>query len=901
MEKSSETIEYDTYVANVQMASALMDLRKPDLVRQRLDACPERLRGWEWNWLNAKSDNSITILKGHTAAVSTVAFSPNGAQFVTASSDSTARVWDATTHRSIVLSGSPKDVMSASFSPDGKRVLTVSGDFVARVWDAVTGVNTVTLDRFPTPNSPGRMADHALFSPDGTRIVAGTYQGLIEVYQAGTGKFLMEWDGERGKIESMSFSPDGTRLATASDGSAGQVWDLTTGKLLVEFARHRGQPDKVMFSPDGKKVITAGAGGAVRVWNVATGACLHELGGHSKSVSAIAYSPDGHCIVTSSFSGEVWVWDAATGTRRFDLKGHTSLVKAISFNLDGKRFVTGSGDCTARLWDSTTGEALAEFVGHTGRVSSVAFAPDGRTVVTASSDGTARVWDAAAPSRVGWPRGWNNTGSLKPPDFPAPVTLGAFSPDGSRVVTGTSSGTIRVWDSTTRALLLELHGHSEQVDSAAFSPDGAWIVTNSFDNTARAWDATTGDCIMVMNGVARGESTSGYRPPVVVVSPDSIRLAIGSWDGTSALWNSHTWQPICPFESNVAEVRCTLPFAFSPDCKRVATVAGSITRVWDAAAGTHLFDLQGHQDAISCIAFTPDGQRIATADVKGQVSLWNAATGTRLLELGGNAGSVFAIAVDPTGTRMATMSNDGPAWMWDVHTGARVCTLQVNNEPLRRAVFTPDGKRLLSGSWSGKGRVWNVEWGRSMLEMANVFVSSQGPSDWQWSPDSMRILATHEESGRVFDAIPYRERFAYVEAFRSSTSRLKPRILQRIRSGERAFDLRREYCGLHELQISERHAAMAIICEEEQRVTGRAEVNPQSSQTLTSTAWQVVRSEQSASAAGPAGLAIALDQARQARTVFPERQENCVALGVCLFRLGRYEEAIAMLQTPEAT
>lgn len=93
------TIEHNSYVANAQMAEASMEMRLFDRVRERLDACPEHLRDWEWHYLNATSDSSLLELKGHTALVHSASFSPDGTRIVTASRDGTARVWDAIPYR----------------------------------------------------------------------------------------------------------------------------------------------------------------------------------------------------------------------------------------------------------------------------------------------------------------------------------------------------------------------------------------------------------------------------------------------------------------------------------------------------------------------------------------------------------------------------------------------------------------------------------------------------------------------------------------------------------------------------------------------------------------------------------------------------------------------------------
>jgi serine/threonine protein kinase len=151
---AARTIEYNAYVANIEMASAWLDQRRFDRVRQRLDACPEHLRGWEWGWLNAIADTSLAELRGHGGDVTSAAFSPDGTRIVTASRDQTARVWDAVTGASLAeLTGHTEWLLSAAFSPDGTRIVTASEDGSARVWDSVPYRERYAERR---SNAPGR-------------------------------------------------------------------------------------------------------------------------------------------------------------------------------------------------------------------------------------------------------------------------------------------------------------------------------------------------------------------------------------------------------------------------------------------------------------------------------------------------------------------------------------------------------------------------------------------------------------------------------------------------------------------------------------------------------------------------------------------------------------------------
>jgi hypothetical protein len=235
--KAAEIIESNAYVANVKMAAAAMDFRQFDRVRQRLEACSERLRGWEWGWLNANADNSLAELKGHTGWVDSAAFSPDGGgtRIVTASVDNTARVWDAATGAPIAeLKGHTGWVNSAAFSPDGTRIVTASVDATARVWDAATGASLAELKGHTDSVSS------AAFSLDGTRIVTASRDGTARVWDAATGASLAELMGHTESVISAAFSPDGTRIVTASWDKTARVWDSVPYRERLKELQARG-------------------------------------------------------------------------------------------------------------------------------------------------------------------------------------------------------------------------------------------------------------------------------------------------------------------------------------------------------------------------------------------------------------------------------------------------------------------------------------------------------------------------------------------------------------------------------------------------------------------------------------------------------------------------------------
>ncbi|KAF5331505.1 hypothetical protein D9758_018599 [Tetrapyrgos nigripes] len=366
-------------------------------------------------------------------------------------------------------------------------------------------------------------------SPDGTRIVSGSEDGTVRIWDAQTGTAIGEpLQGHEYWVQSVAFSPDGARIVSGSRDRTVRIWDAQTGTAIGEpLQGHEDWVQSVAFSPDGARIVSGSHDRTVRIWDAQTGTAIGEpLQGHESLVQSVAFSPDGARIVSGSGDRTVRIWDAQTGTAIGEpLQGHEDWVKSVAFSPDGARIVSGSHDRTVRIWDAQTGTAIGEpLQGHEYWVQSVAFSPDGARIVSGSSDRTVRIWDAQTGTAIGEP--------LQGHEYW--VQSVAFSPDGARIVSGSGDRTVRIWDAQTGTAIGEpLQGHEDWVQSVAFSPDGARIVSGSGDRTVRIWDAQTGTAI--------GEPLQGHEYWVqsVAFSSDGARIVSGSDDRTGEPLQGH--------------------------------------------------------------------------------------------------------------------------------------------------------------------------------------------------------------------------------------------------------------------------------------------------------------------------------------------------------------------------
>jgi WD40 repeat protein len=545
--------------------------------------------------------NTRLALIGHEASVNCAAFSPDGKRIVTASDDKTVRIWDTATGKEIiVLRGHDASVNSAAFSPDGKRIVTASDDKTARIWDAATGKEIIVL------RGHEASVNSAAFSPEGRRVVTSARgaptedsDSNVRIWDATTGQQIKVLDGGEGDVAFATFTLDGKRVL-AGESLAVRIWDAATGRqlALVPMERHiapsttaawknlnhvsipdgieQGLVRSLALSPDGKRFVIVQD---IAIVGDATFRRQTVLHGHDDAATSAAFSPDGKRIVTASDDKTARIWDAATGKEIIVLRGHKASVRSAAFSPDGKRIVTASADNIARIWDTATESKNIVLRGHQGIVWSAAFSPDGQRIVTASDDKTARIWNAATGKEIIVLRGHK-----------ASVTSAAFSSDGGRVVTGAlgahgEDDSTRIWNATTGREIVALPG-----GHFSFTADGARIATQTLTtHNARIWDAKTGaeiatsvdDTARISDAMTKEEADVHFEHDVLSLSPDRTR-AVGT--------------------------------------RKYDDIAA---RIWDAATGSEIAILRGHEGALNSAAFSSDGSRVVTTSDDNTARIWD--------------------------------------------------------------------------------------------------------------------------------------------------------------------------------------------------------------------------------------------------------------------------------------
>jgi WD40 repeat protein len=575
------------------------------------------------------------------------------------------------------LRGEHGEVNTVALSPGGRLLAAGGTDGKVHIWNTATGRQIGAL------SGPSGAITAVAFSPDGIALAASTADGAIWLWNSASHRLLWRVAGRTGPVDDLTFSPHGAMLASASaDGTLG-LWNLAAGREELQLPAS-GKPIRVIaFSPGSPLLAAAGDDGVVTLWDVAKPAdprVVRRLAGAGAAISDLAWGHGARGDMIAAESGsEVLLWNLKTGTR-FRLARASYGARGLAFSRNGNLLLVAGSLYMVRLWDTTTGEQVSSIAYRfTGDVRALAYDPVSGSLALGGAAGTVQFWQQAFPPFT---------------DSPSWITGLAVVPGTGTIVSASDDTRLRLWDRD--GSLIDSVVLTAEPDAIAVSPDGKLLAVATADREVTLL------------------SLPGFRPVLRLTTSAPATKLTFSADGDSLLAavgdTVVVWRPghgdrslgLRPLDGIVTAI------GTNGSVIAAGTSSGNVV-TWSARTLRQVGEA-GVTGEVSALAFSPDGQFLATAGSDGQITLWNPARLLQTSELAGPVNSIRALAFSPDGRVLTSGANDGTILLWNVATRTLTTTLTGQQGSLSALAFTPDGGTLLSGHTTSHLIVaWNLD------------------------------------------------------------------------------------------------------------------------------------------------------------------------------------------------
>lgn len=550
------------------------------------------------------------------------------------------------------------------------------------------------------------------FSPDGKVLATAGQRGVIRVLDAATFRETCSFPAEQGEVNGLGFHPTSGQLVSAGDDGTLRIWDLASRRLVRTIQAHETLAFQVAFTPDGNRMISCGKEPVIRLWDWATGSHAGTLERHEDAVEAIAVSPNGKVLGSASSDGTACLWNMKEQSLIF--REHTVLLArtiSVAFSPDSRFFAAGNVQGYIKVLEIEEDFALVKALHDRllDGVQSIAFAHGSMRFLTGDRSGSLRLWSLDSPAAEpasGSQSVWNDTGWL---GHEGRIYDIAFSPGGKRFVSVGEDGKLKVWDSVDPSPWLEMDVH-EKPEDVAFLPSGETFFT------------ANGDAVYAWNAASHARTRlpiPGDRPfNSIEVSPDGKLLAVGNDHGTVVLWNLKTDRVVRRW--HVGDADKVEPLSFSPDGRLVAAAlwpSHDKVQLLDLETGAELPSLPARQ--CEALAFSPDGKQLAAGDWH-DIILYDLATGERLHVLQSRAKTITGLAFSPDGNLLASIGTDRRLAVWDLKAGRERASWIAHAGGIRAMTISPDGRTIATTGTEGSLKLWSLPTGLHLFSFPEV-------------------------------------------------------------------------------------------------------------------------------------------------------------------------------------
>lgn len=431
--------------------------------------------------------------------------------------------------------------------------------------------------------------------------------------------------------------------------------------------------------------------------------------GHTASVLSADISADGTIVVSASQDATVRLWDASTGNQIGSrMTAHQADVQAVRLSPDGQWIASSASDSQVIITSVATQAPIYVMKGHTvPAIRALAFSPDSRLLYSGDDKGEIIVWDVQTGVEVQ---------RIYDPVNGHTVSIRALdvSPDGNLLLTGALNGLVVLWDARSGQLVQRLEGHTSAVRSVDFNTTGNVVLSAS--SVSPETDSQTALFIWDMSDFTPTLPINRFEAPITSAAfiPGTDEILVGLEKGDLQIWNFLTGTLLVVLnahEEEITQVAVTPDGQFAVSSAKDTRNPGSkpnILRVWQLRNPAMITAFTAHDFRITGAAFSPDGRTYFTEGVDGSVRQWDASTHTLLSgveAVEGRRGT--AISIHPSGAPVLIGFSNGETTLWTPQSGETRPAFPQQSSAIQTLSFSPDGTRVMLNTRDEGVALWD--------------------------------------------------------------------------------------------------------------------------------------------------------------------------------------------------
>lgn len=607
----------------------------------------------------------LVLPEGNTREVMINKFSPDGTMLLTAGDDDRVCLWNVATGQLLSTLRNSYGTRMAGFLGDGKSYYALDNDYRLQIRDLVSGATRIIdfsiSKAWISINEAAQM--YAVQQDKETLLV----------YSLTDEKQLFTFKGKFGEFNENKFTPDGRYLVASSSDSSILFWDVQTGRLAYHIP---ALAPSFTLSRDGKRIFTYDDSVAA-VWDVPTGKRVCKLDSFENFGDAADFSPDGLLLVTDH-SLHSQVWDAVTGKLK-SVYEHNKAGKSVVFTPDGKQVITSFHSSllffkghSSVLWDAATGKQLNVLDNCGGKLSAANFSKNG--LFAGGGFEQSSIWELSPLKRKRLLQGRINA-----------IREVRFTSNAQKAIVTTIGGSMQVWDVAKGKLMHTRKCPKVETTPIVLAPDNNTALFYWNDSAVQIFDLRTG----AVKELPEPRNAEIQSP---VFSSDGGRVAIvRSNDSMLRVWDVQQQQLLYQFKLK----KSWAAVAFSTDQRFIAfTYADTIVRICDAATGKLLARLNGIEEPVTQLLFTPNGSRLLMSGNYGGVGIYSVAGWKKVMTIHMEARFPAIMDISPNSEKVLLYNIERRAVVHDVVTGKQLCELFDDLNLGSWSYFSTDSKRV---------------------------------------------------------------------------------------------------------------------------------------------------------------------------------------------------------------